>query len=241
MTPLTAPGPLMECEPRYRETVLQMLRSQAWRELSAAQLFGHGLQYVTDLRTLKFISHHVVEETEHYAMVAELYQKHAGESLDGWVSAKLATKPIPWASSLLELSVAKWLDDLGGFWQLREYEESSWAPYREIVGRIISQEEGHQIHGQNIAVPLIRKETDRTKVQALFESWLRQGLICLGRPHSEGNRYAVSVGLKKRDSAECIKDYVRDILPAVREAGLRLPPKERLGVDLPDDLAWPID
>lgn len=241
MIPSRIAGSLDDCEPRYRETVVQMLRSQAWRELSAAQLFGHGLQYVSDLRSLKFISRHVQEETEHYAAVAELYERHLGESVEPWVSAKLATHPIPWASSFLELGIAQWLYDRGGFWQLREYEESSWTPYREMVGKIISQEEGHQYHGQNIAVPLIRLEKDRPKVQALFESWLRQGLICLGRPHSDGNRYAVSVGLKKRDSAECIKDYVRDILPAVHEAGLRLPPRERLGVDLPDDIVWPLD
>src|SRR5436190_1757212 len=226
-TPSTESTSLVDCDPRYRETVLQMLKSQAWRELSAAHLFGHGLQFVTDLRTLKFITRHVQEEVDHYAAVAELYQKATGESLDGWVAGKLATKPIPWASSFLELGIAQWLYDRGGFWQLREYEESSWAPYREVVGKIVSQEEGHQYHGQNIAVPLIRQEKDRAKVQRLFDSWLRQSLICLGRPGSEGNKYAVAVGLKKRDSAECIRDYMKDILPAVREAGLKLPPKDR--------------
>src|SRR5262245_64815228 len=210
---------LQECEPRYRDTVVQVLRSQAWRELSAAQLFGHGLQFVSDLRSLKFISRHVQEETEHYAAVAELYERHVGESVEPWVREKLATKPIPWASSFLELGIAQWLYDRGGFWQLREYEESSWAPYREVIGKIVSQEEGHQYHGQNIAVPLIRQEKDREKVQRIFEEWLHQGLICLGRPYSEGNKYAVAVGLKKRDSSERIKAYVRGILPAVREPG----------------------
>lgn len=234
-------GSLMAVDPRYRRTVIQMMRSQAWRELSAAQLFGHGLQYVSDLRSLKFISHHVQEETEHYAAVAGLYQEHVGESLEPWVNDKLQTKPIPMASSFLELGIAQWLYDRGGFWQLREYEESSWKPYREIVGKIISQEEGHQVHGQDIAVPLIRQERDRDKVQHLFDRWLFQGLICLGRPRSEGNRYAVSVGLKKRDSAECMKDYVKDILPAVREAGLKLPARERLAVELPEEIEWPLD
>ena len=235
------PRPLRDRDPRYRETVIQMMRSQAWRELSAAQLFGHGLQFVSDLRSLKFISRHVQEETEHYSAVAELYERHLGESVEPWVQAKLATHPIPWASSFLELGIAQWLYDRGGFWQLREYEESSWEPYREVVAKIVSQEEGHQHHGQTIAVPLVRQEPDRQKVQRLFETWLRQGLICLGRPRSEGNRYAVSVGLKKRDSADCIKDYVKDILPAVREAGLRLPPRERLDVELPEDIEWPLD
>ena len=241
MIPTVSQQFLVDCDPRYRETVIQMLRSQAWRELSAAQLFGHGLQFVTDLRTLKFITRHIQEETDHYAAVAELYQKATGESIEPWVAAKLATRPIPWSSSFLELGIAQWLYDRGGFWQLREYEESSWAPYKEVIGRIVDQEEGHQVHGQNIAVPLIRKEKDREKVQRIFSDWLRQGLICLGRPYSEGNKYAISVGLKKRDSAECIKDYVKDILPAVREAGLTLPPRGQLGVDLPDDIEWPVD
>jgi len=241
MIPTVSQQFLVDCDPRYRETVIQMLRSQAWRELSAAQLFGHGLQFVTDLRTLKFITRHVQEETDHYAAVAELHQKATGESIEPWVAAKLATRPIPWSSSFLELGIAQWLYDRGGFWQLREYEESSWAPYKEVIGRIVDQEEGHQVHGQNIAVPLIRKEKDREKVQRIFNEWLRQGLICLGRPHSEGNKYAISVGLKKRDSAEVIKDYMKDILPAVREAGLTLPPRGQLGVDLPDDIEWPVD
>ena len=226
-------------EPRYRDTVVQMLRSQAYRELSAAHLFGHGLQFVPDLRALEFIGGHIREETEHYRAVAEIYRKYVGESIEPWVQARLATKPIPMAASYLELAIAQWLYDRGGFWQLREYKESSWEPYREIVGQIVAQEEGHQGHGERIAVPLCRAETDRAKVQALFEKWLRLGLLCLGRPGSEGNRYAIAAGLKRRDSAECLKDYVRDILPAVREAGLRLPPKESLGVELPADIDWP--
>src|SRR5205814_9604124 len=66
-----------------------------------------------------------------YAAVAELYESHVGESVEPWVREKLATKPIPWASSFLELGIAQWLYDRGGFWQLREYEESSWAPRSE--------------------------------------------------------------------------------------------------------------
>ncbi len=226
-------------EPRYRDTVIRMMRSQAYRELSAAQLFGHGLQYVPDLEALEFIRGHIREETEHYRAVADIYREHVGESIEPWVRERLASKPIPMAESYLELAVAQWLYDRGGFWQLREYLDSSWAPYRAIVAQIVAQEVGHQGHGEGIAVPLCRAEPDRERVQSIFEKWLRLGLLCLGRPGSEGNRYAIAVGLKRRDSAECIKDYVRDILPAVREAGLRFPPKESLGVELPADLDWP--
>ena len=226
-------------DPRYRETCVQMLRSQAYRELAAAQLFGHGLQFCPDLQSLRFIGGHIQEEVDHYGAVAKIHQEHVGESIEPWVQARLAGKPIPMASSYLELVVAQWLYDRGGFWQLREYTESSWEPYRRIVAKIVAEEEGHQDYGQAIALPLLRAERDRAKVQALFDKWLRLGLLCLGRPHSEGNKYAMSVGLKKRDSAECLKDYVADVAPAAREAGLRLPPKASLALDLPADILWP--
>ena len=232
---------LKDADPRYRDTLIQMMRSQAYRELAAAHLFGHGLQFVTDLKTLKFLSHHIQEETEHYRIVADLHQEHVGESLVPWVEQRLREKPIPMSSDLMELAIAQWLYDRGGFWQLQEYEESSWAPYREAVTRIIGQEKGHQDHGESIAIPLCREAKDRAKTQEIYNRWLKLGLVCLGRPHSEGNTYAISVGLKKRDSAECIKDYVADILPGTRAAGLTLPPRDSLGVDLPEDIDWPTD
>ena len=226
-------------EPRYREVVVQMLRSQAYRELAAAELFGHGLRYCPDLQTLQDFSGHIREEVEHYAAVADLHREYTGESLEPWTRARLAEKPIPMAESFLELAVAQWLYDRGGFWQLREYTESSWAPYREVIGRIVRQEAGHQDHGRDLAVPLLKAEPDRALAQRLFEKWLRLGLLCLGRPGTEGNRYAISVGLKRRDSAECLRDYVLDIAQSVREAGVRFPPKESLALDLPADLPWP--
>jgi 1,2-phenylacetyl-CoA epoxidase catalytic subunit len=226
-------------EPRYRDTCVQMLRSQAYRELAAAQLFGHGLQFCPDVQALAFIAGHIQEEVEHYGAVAKVHREHVGTSIEPWVQARLAEKPIPMAGSYLELAVAQWLYDRGGFWQLREYTESSWEPYRAIVAKIVAEEEGHQDYGQAIAVPLLRAEKDRAKAQGLFDKWFRLGLLCLGRPYSEGNKYALSVGLKKRDSAACLKDYVADVAPAASEAGLRLPPRESLDVELPPDLLWP--
>lgn len=226
-------------EPRYREIVVQMLRSQAYRELAAAELFGHGLRFCPDLESLRSFSGHIREEIDHYAAVAELHLAYTGESIEPWTRAKLAEKPIPMAESFLELAVAQWLYDRGGFWQLREYTDSSWKPYRDVIGRIVAQEEGHQDHGRELAVPLLRAEADRALAQRLFEKWLRLGLICLGRPGTEGNRYAIAAGLKRRDSAECLRDYVVDIAPGVREAGLRFPSKESVGLELPADLPWP--
>src|SRR5262249_754596 len=196
---------LKDQDQRYRETIVQMMRSQSYRELAAAQLFGYGLQFVPDIKSLKFMVWHIQEETEHYIAVAQLYERYAGESVEGWVNERLKAKPIPLVGSWLELGLAQWLYDRGGFWHLQEYENCSWEPFRTIIGKIIKEERGHQSHGAQIAVHLCQDAKNRAEAEQLFAKWLRQGLLSFGRPNNEGNRYAIEVGLKKRDSAEVMK------------------------------------
>jgi len=227
-----------EMPPRYRETLEQMMKSQAYRELAAARMFGHGLQFVDSSKWLKFIVWHIGEETEHYLAVARMYEKFTGESVDTWVQERLAQKPIPFAQSWFELAMAQFLYDRGGFWQLQEYENCSFPPYREVIGKIIAEERGHQGLGERIVVELCQTgEYDEVK-QPLFEQWLRLGLLSFGRPDNAGNRYAIDVGLKKRDSGEVMQDFVNDIKPAVRSSGLRFPPGETLGLEMPPSLDW---
>jgi 1,2-phenylacetyl-CoA epoxidase catalytic subunit len=225
-------------DPRYRDTVLQLMRSQAYREFAAALLFGRGLSFAPSGKDLKFMSWHIQEETEHYLAVAKLFEQFTGESVDPWVQDRLSQKPIPMVESWLELGLAQWLYDRGGFWQLQEYVDCSWAPYRTIVGKIVKEERGHQDHGQRIAVALCQQPENRSKAQPLFAKWLRQGLLSFGRPGTEGDRYAVRVGLKRREAGTVVRDFMDDIRPAIKEAGLSLPAVSELGVDLPEGLPW---
>jgi ring-1,2-phenylacetyl-CoA epoxidase subunit PaaA len=224
--------------PRYLDTLEQMMKSQAYRELAAAVLFGDGLKHVPSLKWLKFMSWHIREEMEHYEMVVRMYRDFTGESVEPWVNERLAGKPLPMSSSWFELGMAQFLYDRGGFWQLKEYEECSYLPYREVVRKIVAEERGHQDLGEKIVVELCRDPANDAVKQPLFEKWLRIGMLSFGRPGTEGSRYAVGVGLKKRDSGEVMQDFLDDIKGAVRAGGLRFPDPATLGMDLPADLDW---
>src|SRR5256885_11823767 len=104
---------------RYRQTLVQMMQSQAYRELAAAQMFGYGLQFVPELRWLKFMTWHIREETEHYDAVVRMYREVTGESVEPIVRKRLGARPIEFAASWFELAMAQFLYDRGGFWQLR--------------------------------------------------------------------------------------------------------------------------
>jgi 1,2-phenylacetyl-CoA epoxidase catalytic subunit len=229
-----------EMPERFRDTLEQMMKSQAYRELAAARVFGHGLQFVEEARWLKFMVWHIGEETEHYLAVARMYERFAGTPVDPWVTQRLSQKPVPFAQSWLELAMAQFLYDRGGFWQLQEYEHCAFPAYREVIGKIIDEERGHQGLGERIVVELCQTGRFEDAKQPLFERWLKLGMLSFGRPHSEGSRYAVSVGLKKRDSGEVMQDFLNDIKPAVRNCGLAFPPPERLEMEFPASLDWAV-
>jgi 1,2-phenylacetyl-CoA epoxidase catalytic subunit len=63
-----------------------------------------------------------------------------------------------------------------------------------------------------------------------FDKWLRQGLLSFGRPATEGARYAIEVGIKKRDPGPVMQDFIDDIKPAVKACGLRFPAMEAIGI-----------
>jgi 1,2-phenylacetyl-CoA epoxidase catalytic subunit len=219
-----------ELDERYCQTLVQMMQSQAYRELAAAQMFGYGLQFVPELRWLKFMTWHIREEMEHYEDVVKMYQEFTGESVEPVVRARLADKPIAFAQSWYELSMAQFLYDRGGFWQLREYEECSFLPYRKVIQKIIKEEKGHQALGERIVVELTRTGQFEADKQREFDKWLRQGLLSFGRPATEGARYAIEVGIKKRDPAPVMQDFLDDIKPAVKACGLTFPTMESIGI-----------
>ena len=222
-----------EMDDRYYATVVQMMQSQAYRELAAAQMFGFGLQFVPELRWLKFMTWHIREEMEHYEDVVKMYATFTGESVEPSVNARLADKPIDFAQSWYELAMAQFLYDRGGFWQLKEYEECSFEPYQRTIQKIIKEEKGHQALGERIVVELTRTGAFDADKQRVFDKWLRQGLLSFGRPASDGARYAIEVGLKKRDPGAVMQDFVDDIKPAVKACGLEFPALQSIGIEPP--------
>ena len=228
-----------DMSPEYREMIVQMMQSQAYRELAAAHMFGYGLRFVPD-KWLKFMVWHIREEAEHYEAVARMYKEFTGEEVEPVVRERLGGKPVPMAESWMELAMAQFLHDRGGFWQLKEYEECSFVPYRGVIQKIVKEEAGHQNLGERIVVEQCRSGVYDDLKQPLFEKWLRIGLLSFGRPKTPGNRFAIDHGIKKRDSGECMKDFVADIRPAVGEAGLRFPEPSALKMELPSDVDWSV-
>jgi len=230
-----------EMDAKMIATITQMMESQAYRELAAAQMFGYGLQFVPSLRWQKFMTWHITEEMEHYEVVVKMYKQFTGDDVEDKVMARLAKKPIDFAQSWFELAMAQFLYDRGGFWQLKEYEGCAFLPYRDIIAKIIKEEAGHQGLGERIVVELCRSGKFDAVKQRDFDKWFKQGMLSFGRPATDGNKYAIEAGLKKRDSGAVMQDFVDDIKPAVVACGLKFPKPEAIGLEVPEGLSFSLD
>lgn len=230
-----------EMDERYERTIVQLMESQAYRELAAAHLFGFGLQFAPELKWIKFMTWHIREEVEHFEAVARMYKSFTGRDVTPVAMARLSAKPLDTVDSWFELAMAQFLFDRGGFWQLKEYERCTFLPYREVITKVIDEEAGHQGLGERMVVELVRTGQFETRKQRDFVKWLRHGLLSFGRPATDGNRYAIAVGIKKRDSGAVMQDYLDDIKPAVKACRLTFPTPAEMRLEMPDDLDWSLD
>jgi 1,2-phenylacetyl-CoA epoxidase catalytic subunit len=214
----------MTDDPRYLATVDQMLRSQAWRERAAADLFAAALPLVPAGRWRAIVEGHVREERAHYARVAEVWSTTFARppaELDAWVTSRLAERPLPPVTSFLELAMAQLLFDRAGRWQLSEYLDSSFLPHRALAREIVDEERGHEDVGARLVIDLCAApDADRAAAQAAFDRWLAVALLSFGRPGGAGNAFAIATGLKTRDSAEVARDFLADVALTARTAGL---------------------
>jgi ring-1,2-phenylacetyl-CoA epoxidase subunit PaaA len=223
-----------EMTPEYRAMVKQLLESQGYREVMAANLFGDAIKHIPTLNHKQMVAHQIEEELEHFEEVAKLYQLVAGEDLLAAIQDKL--ERVPYAESWIELAMAQFLYDRAGEFHLREYKTCSFAPYSRIVTKILEEEEGHEGFGEKVVLELSKDPQNREILQELFAKWLSVALLSFGRPGTEGNRFAIAAGLKTRDSGFVMQDFINDIKGTMVACGLHFPERDKIGIEMSDDM-----
>jgi len=229
-----------EMTPEYRRMVIQLLESQGVREFMAANIFSDALKYIPTLRLKELLARQVVEELEHYEETIRLYHDLGG-NLEEVVEKRVGKYGgVPYVRSWFELAVCQFLYDRAGEFHLAEYRNCSYVPYAQIVGKILAEEEEHEGFGERVMVEACQDPEYRRQVQQLFNKWLTFSLTSFGRPRTPGNRFAIAVGLKTRDSGEVMQDFISDIKSGMVKCGLTFPPD--LGVETPAnlDLSLPV-
>ncbi|MEM8884197.1 MAG: Phenylacetic acid catabolic protein [Planctomycetota bacterium] len=218
-----------EMTPEYFDTLSKMLLSQAYRELAAAVVFGEAISLVPSVEYKQQVVHQVEEEMDHYAVCVRLAEELGIEGFDELCTRRVHDeRPIPRVESFLEVGVAACLYDSASAFQLREYENSSYDPYCQIIGKILEEEENHENFGAELMIQMSRDPKHHAPMQACFDKWFAVSMRSFGRPDHDRSRYAIEVGLKTRDSAAVAQEYADSLKQVMRLCGLEFPSRERL-------------
>ena len=218
---------------------MSLVESLGVRALGTANAFAAAIRLAPTLAIKKALVEYVWEELRRFESASDLYVELApGADLHAAVRERLEEVPAP--ESWLEVTVVQWLYDRAGAVQLRELAESSDPRVARLAARILEGERMHAFLGGEGGIALrnlLLGDPDRQPAaQRYVDRWLAQSLRSFGRPGTPRSRRAVELGLRRRDSADVVRDYVAELEPIMQACGLRLPSRESLGLELPPGL-----
>jgi 1,2-phenylacetyl-CoA epoxidase catalytic subunit len=221
------------------EILASQVESLGLRALATAHAFAAAMPLAPALAVKKAIVQYVWEELQRFETASDLYAEiKPGEDLHHAVHSRLAEIRAP--SSWLEVAVIQFLYDRAGVVQLRELAASSDERVAKLAARILEGERMHKmmgVEGGSALRNMLLSDPDATaRAQDHFDRWLTESLRSFGRPGSPRSKRAIELGLRQRDSAEVIRDYLAELVPVMRACGLRLPSRAQIGLDLPADI-----
>jgi 1,2-phenylacetyl-CoA epoxidase catalytic subunit len=209
--------------------VARLLESQGYRELVAADTLAAGLRFAPSLDDKVLLAHQVSQELQHFEAVSALYEELGEGDLFEVVKRRLARVPEP--SSWLEAVVVQSLVCRAGRFHLRAHLWPAYAPYTEIVKRILQEEEDHQAAADGLLRDLCRDGDAAVRLaQAHLEQWLRPALLSFD--HFEPSLPPDHLH-EAAENLPVIREFVRDVRLLATQCGLTMPPRETLGLGIP--------
>jgi ring-1,2-phenylacetyl-CoA epoxidase subunit PaaA len=233
-----------ELPEEYRRALVDLLSRQFVREIENCAVFGRAIQYAptwTEKARLAELAHEEAEHAEAVGPVLEGLGVDLSEIEKRWRLTEAFYGLSGEATDWTEIVVYCTLIDRAGRIHVEALGGSSYLPYAATSEKIIREEQGHEAYGEAELVRLCADPTVRARAEALVAKWLPRCLRLLGRPGSPMNRFCREVGLKNRDSADEIREYVEYVRGIAARCGIRFPARQELvaqGIELPDNLTW---
>ena len=197
------------------------MQSQAYRELAAAQMFGYGLQFVPELQVAQV--HDLAHPRGDRALRGrreDVRGVHRRERRARGARAprREADRRSPTPGSSWRWRSSSTTAAASG--SSRSTRTARSCPTARSSTRSSRRRRATRRSASASSSSCARAARYEDVKQAVFEKWLRQGLLSFGRPGTEGARTPSRSGLKKRDPAPVMQDFLDDIKPAVAARGL---------------------
>lgn len=224
-----------ELSQEYRHLLSQVMRNQAYCEMASANMLGHALKFIPELSYKIAAVQQIEEGLERFTQIARIYRDIA-EGKDLFDDPDPRVFNIPYAENWFELSVVQFLFDRSSEFHLREYISCTYEPYANLVKALLREDKLNGGFGEKVLKEFCQYPTNRGEAQRMFDQWFPIALQNLGYMEPARELFAIKHGMKSRECAAVIQDFVDQIKPAMRECGLNFRTLDDLDTPLPADL-----
>jgi len=218
-----------------RGLLRRIVERQAYRQLMAANIRGHGLKFVPEVEEKFLLSRDLEHSLRILKQVEALYTGLGGENLS------LAVRPhmerIPYPTTRLELCVCLSLCDRAERTAAEGYLDSRCREFAAIARSLVDADRTFTHSAEDLFQDFCRETTNRPAAQQMFNRWLAITLLSLGRPSTQGDNRAVHLGLRSKRCAESVREFLTELRPWMERCHLVLASGGTLGVELPTDVA----
>lgn len=224
----------IELDEEARVLLRQIVERQAYRQLMAVNIRGHGLQYLPSLDDKILFASELDFGLRVLHEVERIHRMLDGEDL--YLRVRERMERIPYPGSRLELAVCLAVTERAERVAARSYVDSVCKEFAAVARTLVDASHAASQREEEVFVEYCSDPSNGPRAQEYWGRWLRIALLALGRPGTRGDARAVALRLRSRQCADVLREFVAEIEPLRRSCSLRMPPFDVLGVDLPADL-----
>ena len=221
----------------YADFLLKLLHVQASSELMSVLTFRDYLDRAPTLDDRWTLARVIADEMRHGMQVCRVLETF-GSSGQAIVQSLLAMRPGDAKLDSFNEPLRTWGDllafmtliDRVGDFQLRNFEECSYAPLARAIPMMLHEEQFHIAVGVNGLRRMVHDPDyygSRQEAQALVDRWYPMALDMFGHSGSAASAQAIEWGIKKWDNDEVRAMYVEEVGQVIRDLDLAVPPSDR--------------
>lgn len=214
-----------------RALLRQILERQAYRQLMAVNIRGHGLKFLPDPQDKLSIVRDLEQGLSALERVESLYEDLGGGDLVRAVRGRM--ERIPYPVSRMELAACLAVCDLAERVAMESYVDSSCEELASIARSVLEHDRRGTRQGEELFVSFCEEETQRPHAQQVMSRWATIALRSLGRPSTPRDQRAVALGLRSRSCAQASLAFLDRLRPLVSACGLGMPDFAEAGLELP--------
>ncbi|MFT4543412.1 MAG: hypothetical protein ACI841_003312 [Planctomycetota bacterium] len=222
-------------EEEARALLRQIVERQAYRQLMAANIRGHGLQFLPGLDAKVHFTRELDLHLNVLREVERIYQELGGGDLHQAVRERMSR--IPYPQSRLELAICLALTLRAERVAARVYMGCAHKGFGSVAATLA--EMGHAMSRleEDLFVAYCAEERHGPQAQQFWDRWLTISLFSLGRPGSRGDTRAVALKLRTAYVSDVVGAFLKEADPLRKSCRLAWPDVVELGVELPPGLS----